>query len=264
MSIKYNGVRWHQVLYALIGAYAAGSLISSGLMTQYNDIDFTGTYLDQYHSLTADVAPHVATNAVLLGAMTILGVTDLFSITPSPVWFEMSWSLIFGIIQVVNIVITSRDYPKSHCTLTPAITPASSFSRRDSPSPIGILNDTPANQVTIITNAAQGVCQTWSAMFVFDTMAAISMLLLVFGWWAVVGLRHRRSHPNFFLDPVPQPLKWELSSESATAPQRDIETASVTSTAVSRSSMDDEKKVGLEETLARPPMVMVHLEKLQV
>lgn len=207
----------------------------------------------------------MATNAVLFGAMSILGVSDLFSVNPSPVWFEMSWSLIFGVIEIGNIVLVGRDYPKAHCTLTPAITLASSFSRRDSPTSstsIGLLN-TPSDELAIVTDAARGVCQTWSAMFVFDAMAAIVMLVLVCGWWALVGLRHRRSHPNFFLDPVPQPLKWELSPESASAPPADIETASVTSTAVSQSSLDDEKKAEMEETLERPQAVMVHLERLQ-
>ncbi|KAG9037358.1 hypothetical protein FRB95_005998 [Tulasnella sp. JGI-2019a] len=264
MSIKYNGLRWQQIMYLSIGAYATGALIASGLATQYNDIEFTGTYLDQYHRLTADVTPHTSTNVALLVFMSILGVSDLFRVNPFPVWFEMSWSLVFGILEVGNIVLAARDYPQAHCTLTPAINVTdSTLSRRDSAgtSIIGVEDNNLSNRQQIITDAAKGVCGNWSAMFTLYTMAAILMLFLICGWWALVGLRHRRSHPTFFLGPVPQPLKWELSPESATERSVDIETASVTSTAV---SFENEKKMVEDLPVAPPAAVMVRLERLEV
>jgi len=246
-SIKYNGIRWQQAPYFSAVVYSTCAIISSSMMSRFNDINFPGVYATEYHSLTSVVDLHVETNVALLAVASLLWIADLFRKTPFPVALEMSWALVFGLLQVGNIIKAGMTYPEAHCTLSPAIEVLTNgtvaLARRDSATAdvIGTIQEfTPAAQQTIIIDAAKQVCATWTAEFTFFTICAIALLFSHCLWFAFVAIRHRRSHPDYIMDPVPAPFTWDLPTETAVSGPVDIETASVTSTAVS--STFDEKK----------------------
>ena len=92
-------------------------------------------------------------------------IRDLLRPTSVPVWAELTWSFVFGVVEVINIVLSAMAYPTLHCS--PSSDSAAQLIRRENPdgAVLGQYSDD-----NLLDTASGEICTNWSVAFVFFSM----------------------------------------------------------------------------------------------
>ncbi|KAG9012955.1 hypothetical protein FRB90_006391 [Tulasnella sp. 427] len=250
--------RKQQIFYGVALLLAIVASAACGVVGRFHDIDFSQDLKSQYIKLTNGVPPLFETNLALVGFLAILIVTDVLR-SPAkgaiPVWFELVWTFVFGVIEVIDIVLLVGNYPRLHCSPSSV----SSLTRRDTVGDDVMSQAASATSAQNAATASKEICQNWAVLFVFFAMIAI----LLFAQWfhlALLGLRHRVSHPDFFImAETPEPFTWHLPASTSAPRSSSDDTSSIAS-----SSFSTEKARQMDVILGMPVPVQVRVQKTQV
>ncbi|KAG8955316.1 hypothetical protein FRC04_008667 [Tulasnella sp. 424] len=248
--------RKQQIFYGVALLLAVLASAACGLIGRFHDIDFSQDLNGQYIKLTNGAPPLLETNIALAAFLALLILVDGLR-SPAkgaiPVWFELVWTFVFGVIEIIDIVLVANNYPSLHCSPSSV----SSLTKRDTIGDDVIGQAATASPDQNLARASKEICQNWAVMLVFFVMIAV----LLFAQWfslALLGLRHRVSHPDFFImAETPAPFTWHLSASSATAQSSD-------SSSIASSSFSTEKAREMDVVLGMPVPIQVRVQKTQV
>ncbi|KAG9051329.1 hypothetical protein FS837_009596 [Tulasnella sp. UAMH 9824] len=251
--------RKQQIFYGVALLLAIVASAACGVLGRFHDIDFSQDLKSQYIKLANNAPPLLETNLALVGFLALLILADgLRSPTKGaiPVWFELVWTFVFGVVEVIDIVLLANNYPKLHCSPSSV----STLTRRDSVGDDVISQAATATPAQNVAGASKEICQNWAVMLVFFAMIAV----LLFAQWfylALLGLRHRVSHPDFFImAETPAPFTWHLPASTATARASPSSDAS----SIASSSFSTEKAREMDVVLGMPVPIQVRVQKTQV
>lgn len=203
--------RRQQLFYGAVITFAAATCGASATLRHIRSQDLASTLANEYNVLRGGALVLLETNLFLAIFALLVFFVDVLRKNPIAVWLELVWTSVAGLLEIIAIVILSKNFPHDNCH------PATTLSKRDHPGFDGAPSSSVAGDIT--SNSAStsvAVCQNSIALYVL-LGGAVAILYLQFAWLIVLGLRHLKSHPDWFhMGHTPAPFTWRLPSSDAT------------------------------------------------
>ncbi|CAE6435051.1 unnamed protein product [Rhizoctonia solani] len=213
----------HAALVVLMLTSASFALPAFHQTMEYADSDFFGPDLpvessyQRVHRFVNEILYYQESVALW---MAICIAAEGFIQRSAPVWFELSWTSLVILGEVVCLALMASSRPEA-CDYN-----------------FGLDRDIPANNKFSPMNSITSICSNWRGM--------TGMLIIILGfftlhliWHIIIAVRYMRARPGYFTTPIPD-YRWTLSRplerlerqvpptdvEKAAAKEKQLETTS--------------------------------------